>query len=131
MVLVRGVRDDAPAGAPLGARGGGSTAAPTDWQRAAAPPTLVVTACAVLRAWRDASPGVAFVPRPLPKPAAAASEAAPAPADAPPCKFWVNTGRCALGARCAARHDGGGRGEWVAERRAGRARLAVLIILAY
>ena len=127
LVLVRGVRDDPPAGAlrvraappPTVARceGGRLT-------RAAGPPTLVVTSCAVLRAWRDASPHVPFVPRPMPKPAAASAPESAPPADATACKFWVNTGRCALGSRCAARHDGGGRDAWVAERRAGRARLA-------
>jgi hypothetical protein len=74
----------------------------------------------VLLAWRDAHPGVAFTPRPAaarlepPQPRsrgdeedAAVASAAPPPAPPPVCKFFTNTGRCALGDRCSRTHDAG------------------------
>lgn len=131
-MLARGVRDDAPGGAPTHAP---NTVRSTAGFRSLGashglpgPPTLVVASCEVLLAWRETSPGVPFVPRPAPKPVAASSGPAAAPFEAagpaPACKFWVNTGRCARGDACAQRHDDGGRDEWVASRRAGRASLA-------
>lgn len=66
----------------------------------------------MLRAWKDARPGEAFVPRPSVQAAAPClgprsdcDASPPAPAATPVCKFFLNTGRCALGDACPRRHD--------------------------
>lgn len=80
-------------------------------------PSLKVTALAVLLPWKLAHPDAQFVPRPAARPA----KPKPQPT---PCKFFVNTGKCAHGDACPFEHGPRDVQAYVTERRAGRAAVA-------
>jgi len=84
---------------------------------------LRVTSFTVLRRWSDAPGAPPLHSQPQPRAEAAAPSADCSSAERPLCKFWLNTGRCAAGDRCAARHvrDKHALAAWVGERRALRA----------
>lgn len=103
--------------------------------------TLNVTSLTMLLPWREAAPdGRSFVPPALAAAAKADSPlsttgpaAPPAAEDAPqpgpetqPCKQFINTGRCAKGARCRFLHeaDSAQRQQWVQSRLRHRQHLA-------
>jgi len=67
---------------------------------------------------------VAFQPQPGAGGAVQRAGAVAPAASAELCKFYLNTGRCALGALCARRHERGEAAAWVAERRAARKQLS-------
>lgn len=86
---------------------------------------VLVSSAHVESYWKDVSPGVAFVKQPFAKHDATAE---PATKPRAPCKFFLNTGVCALGDRCPRAHDAPRRldalSTWVAARKGSRAAAA-------
>lgn len=85
-----------------------------------------MTRVAVVAAWKDLHPGVTFQPCPASWPAAGRTRTGGTSSSKAVCKFFLNTGRCALQDACPFVHEHGAEASarWVAERRHSRRVLA-------
>jgi hypothetical protein len=83
----------------------------------------LVTRVAVVAAWKEHHPGVTFQPRPSSLPAAGRTRGVSSKAV---CKYFLNTGRCALQESCPFVHEHGAAASqlWVAQRKQSRRLLA-------
>ena len=88
--------------------------------------SILVTRVAVVAAWKEHHPGVTFQPRPSSLPAAGRTRAVGHSSSNAVCKFFLNTGRCALQDACPFAHEHGSAASalWVAQRKQSRRVLA-------